>query len=183
MVQLNEYRVRWEGLPGMPGVSTFYGSGTDPSLLKAKLFQWAEALKICIPGGAKIIVPAVGRVIESDTGQAVGTWATGSETTSPGGGTASYVAPAGVMIRWDTALFTNGRRLTGKTFVVPITADQYSNDGSPGSSILGLIQGAANALPGGTSPLVVYSRAHRSFGTVTAGTAVDKTVVLRSRRD
>lgn len=183
MVELNEYRVRWSGISGMPGVSTFYSQGTDVSLLKGKLATFYGAVKGYIPSGITITIPSSGRVIESTTGAPTAMWANGTDTAIACTGTGGVHAAGGAMVRWETSMFVNNRRLRGKTFLVPLVVAAYSSDGTLDGPVLTALQTAAGAVPGGTSGLAIWSRRWSQWAVATTGTVMDKAVVLRSRRD
>jgi hypothetical protein len=167
----------------MPGVSTFYSQGTDVTVLKGRLATFYGAVKGYIPSGITITIPSSGRVIESTTGHPTAMWANGTDTAIACTGTGGVHAAGGAMIRWNSSLFVNNRRLRGKTFLVPLTVSSYSSDGTLDSAAFGVLNTAAAAVPGGTSGLAIWSRKWGQWAAATTGECVDKAVVLTSRRD
>jgi hypothetical protein len=182
MVDLNQYRVVWTGALGMPGVSTFYSEGSAAPLL-AKLKTLFEALKTSIPNIVTITYPGGGNVIDSVTGQAKATWTATAPAPTVCTASGTYQGPTGAVINWNTGVFTNGRRLRGRTFVVPLANGAYGADGRLTPSNVTSFTAAANAAVGGTDGMVVYSSAHRLDGVVTSATVPSISAVLRSRRD
>lgn len=183
MAEVNEYRVSWTNLKGLPGVSTFYSQGLDPLALQARLQSFFTALKSLVPNATTWTVPDSGRIIDIGTGQATGMWQGGLVTVIGGSGPGAYVAPAGATINWNTSLFNAGRRLRGKTFIVPLLTTCFDSDGTLTNATVSSLKAAADAVPGGTSGLVVYSRRLGVVAPVTTAQVPDKAAVLRSRRD
>lgn len=175
------------GVSGLPGVATFHfgSSVTDMGALRT---FW-DAVKVVFPNTMQIQVPNSGDTINEDTGQITGAWSGPTQAVIQGtGGVGSYLSTAGAMIRWTTPLVVNGRRPIGKTFLVPAMTGIFSSSGTIAGATLTTLQNAASALVVAyAGELKTYHRpvaGHGGVGaTVTAGTAISKQVVLRSRRD
>jgi hypothetical protein len=182
VANLNVIRVQWTGLIGMPGVSTFFCTG-DPSFLLAKLKTFYTAIANYVPSGITWTFPGSGIVIDSSTGQAVSSWASTAPAPGTSGATGGFSAPGGAVINWRTGFFVGGRELRGRTFIVPINGTNYDSTGRLVSGCVNALSNAANAVPGGGNPLVVYGRATASNAPVTSASVPSKVVVLRSRRD
>lgn len=182
MTDLNQYRVQWTSSVGIDGVSTFYSTGAA-SVLLPRLRTFFEACKDLIPSDVTLVYPGTGNIVDSATGQATATWvATApSNTICTGGG--AYAKPVGAVINWRTSLYTGGRQLRGKTFLVPLTAGAFDTDGVLSTVAKGIIQTAASALPGGADGMQIYSTANRTNAAVTVATVPAIAAVLRSRRD
>jgi hypothetical protein len=145
MVALNRVRVAWSNFPGSPGLSTFYLTGTTTNV--GPLLTWANAIVPLVPTGLTLTVPNGGDVIDSGTNQITGAW------TGSGGGTATSVAAtgnysgtSGALIRWTTGAVLNGRRLSGRTYIVPLNNNQYDNVGSLAGSTITALQTASNTM-------------------------------------
>lgn len=175
------------GVSGLPGVATFHfgSSVTDMGALRT---FW-DAVKSVFPNTMQIQVPNSGDTINEDNGQIQGAWSGPSQAVIQGtGGVGSYLSTAGAMIRWTTPLVVEGRRPIGKTFLVPAMTSTFSSSGTISSSVVTTLQTAAtNLVVAYAGELKVYHRPKAGHGgvgaTVTAGTAIAKQVVLRSRRD
>lgn len=123
-------------------------------------------------------------VIESTTGLQTGV----VNVTPPAlvnGGSSTEVLPYASqgLVRWRTGSFVNGRELRGRTFL-PGLGETASTDGSPNSAIQSGANAAAAALIADpNSSFIIFSRAHKTFAVVTAGTLWTEFAILRSRRD
>lgn len=186
MANLYRYRVIWNGLAGLPGISTFYfGSAGDPA---PDLHTFFSAIATKFPTGLSWSFPTSYDILDDTTGQLTGTGTSaGAATVSPAGG-ANYAAAVGGCVHWRTAVAVNGRRVKGTTFLVPLVQGSYDN-GTLDSTVVTTIQTAANALVASTMGQVmkVYSRPRPGHGfgvsQVTGASVPDECVVLRSRRD
>lgn len=184
---LNRVRVALTGVSGLPGVATFHFGSSVTDMTALRTF-W-DAVKAVFPNTMVIGVPNSGDTINEDNGQITGAWSGPAQTNVQGtGGVGSYLSTAGAMVRWTTPQVVNGRRPIGKTFLVPAMTGIFSSSGTIASATLTTIQNAATALVVAyAGELKTYHRpvaGHGGVGcTVTAGTAIAKQVVLRSRRD
>lgn len=183
MAEINEYRVVISGLKGMPGVNTFYSQGLDPLALQARLQSFYTAIKGLVPSATAWTIPTSGRIIDLSTGLGKGIWSGGVPTVVGGSTGGAYPAPVGATVRWNTSVFNGGRRVIGKTFIVPLTNACFDVDGTLTNSTVSTLKAAADAVPGGTSGLVVYSRKNGTASVVTTAEVPDRAMVLRSRRD
>jgi hypothetical protein len=175
------------GVAGLPGVATFYVGTAVTDMSPFRTF-W-DAVKSTFPNTWVISVPNAGDVLNEDTGQIQGAWSGPTQTNVVGtGGVGAYLSTAGAMVRWTTPQVVDGRRPIGKTFLVPAMTSIFSSAGTIASAQLTTIQTAASALVVALAgELKIYHRPKDGHGgvgcTVTAGTAISKQVVLRSRRD
>ena len=194
------YRVRsvWSGFPGGPGVTTMYFLDTATAVDSVHTFFASIADRL--PEDVDIQVESAGDVINDATGDLTGAWSTGAVTSIPGTASGSYSAPAGAVVDWLTATILDGRRLRGRTFIVPMSAGLYDGDGTPTTAMLDDLQAAATELiteqsssfvlwhrPFAGSP-AVGSRPARpahdgGHGFITTAHVPNFTAVLRSRRD
>jgi hypothetical protein len=115
-----------------------------------------------------------------------------SKTVKTGSATAgaSWSAPAGAVITWNTSVVVRGRRVRGRTFLVPLSSTAFDTDGTLNSTALGGIGTAATDLrtSGTLTELIVFCRPTTPGGTDGTGGVVqshrvpDMGAVLRSRR-
>lgn len=198
MTQLFRVRSVLSGFPGGPGVATMYflDINTAPDSIRS---FW-EGMFSMIPADVTIKVDGVGDVIEDTTGALVGQWIFPAPAVVQCTGAGNYAAPAGGLIRWETGVIKDGRRLRGKTFVVPMIAIQFQTDGSLAPTTLTDMLAAAQVLiTGQNASFVIWHRPFKgtpatatkparpshlgSHSLVTGASIPDKVVVLRSRRD
>jgi hypothetical protein len=181
------YRVRtgWTGFIGGPGVTTMYFLDVATAVASVHTF-WSELLSR-FPTDVHLQVENVGDIIEDSTGEMTGAWSADAVGSLTGTGDGNYAAPAGCVVNWLTDTVTAGRRLRGKTFLVPLAGGTYDGDGSIGAASLSAIQAAADALVVGQSTsFVVWHRGSGtdgSNGLVTSAKVNDFTAVLTTRRD
>lgn len=184
---LNRVRVAFTGVSGLPGVATFHFGSSVTDMTALRTF-W-DSVKAVFPNTFVISVPNSGDTINDDSGQITGAWSGPAQTNVVGtGGVGSYLSTAGAMVRWTTPQVVDGRRPIGKTFLVPAMTSIFSSSGTIASATVNTVQTAATALVVAyAGELKVYHRPKAGHGgvgcTVTAGTAISKQVVLRSRRD
>lgn len=197
MTTLSRVRIAWTGFPGAPGVTTLYSTATIPNLaaIRTAFAAFAAAMPNTVHGA----VESAGDIIEDTTGDLVGAWSSSSVTGFDGTVVGGYAGPAGAVISWRTSTILDGHRLKGRSFIVPLSANQYQSDGSLVSTEQASLQSAATAMVTAmSSELAVW---HRPFpgreatptrpakaahdgghGLVTSAVVPDLAAVLRSRR-
>lgn len=188
----------WQNFPGAPGVTQLYGDSPtmQPMCDAARAFFFA--VQGLLPAGLTITVPNSGDIIDETTGTITGSWVVG--TAPPlvtATGTGAYAGNAGAVVHWLTQTVAKGRRVRGRTFLVPIVGNAYDSTGSLTPATVTTITNAANALvssvsggmqvwhrpvyavPKTTPPTLVTPG---SKATVTTTRVPDLAVSLRSRR-
>ena len=143
MTTLIKQRVVWTGTGVIGGgLSVFYfdvaTSGTT-----AAIKAWFATVMQIVPVGTSAQVENAGDTIDDATGAIVGTWSDGSTQTIPGTGTGVWAAGVGLRVSWLTGGVTNGRRVRGSTFLVPMNAASYGSDGTIDNAVLGAQNTAA----------------------------------------
>ena len=183
VAQLDEHRIAWSGFIGAPGVSTFYSlSAGSASQTAVRAFY--NSIASALPSVVTVTFPSGGRIIDTDSHEAVGTWVDPSPPLPvTGTGGTGYAAPTGAVVNWLTGVFNAGRELRGKTFLVPLTNAAFDIQGNIASATLTQLRSAATTLVGAWTDMRIYSRSTGSIGAVTTATVPDFAAVLRSRRD
>ena len=198
MADIHRVRVGLTGFIGAPGVSTFYG--LDGPALQAPLRQFYAAIKSQFPLDVAIKVETVGDVLDPATGKITNTWVGTDQPLVQGSSGGVYSAPVGMLVRWLTAAVADGKRVRGRTFIVPAGGDAYDVTGQPNPAAQGIVAVAAAAFVSAASPsLVIWHRPFKgsaatatrparpahpgSVAGVTGSGVSTKAVVLRSRRD
>jgi hypothetical protein len=184
---MNRVRVTWNGVTGLPGISTFYvGSGVTD---QAPIRTFFDSIKALFPSIISFQVANTGDQLQEATGQITGGWAGPSQAVVNGGSVGSnFAAPTGMLVKWLTTAVVDGRRPVGKTYLVPIDRSVYDINGTPTSASITTIQNAATALIVALAgELKVWHRKNTKGAgiafNVLAAQVPDKVVVLRSRRD
>lgn len=184
MATIDRAVIVWTGFPGAPGYSTFYAApgGAVLSMLR----DFFEGIKGMLPSSVHITFPSTGDQINDDTGELVGSWSGSTPTPVDGTSVVGYTAPAGICVNWNTSGIVRGRRVRGRTFLVPVVADEP--DGTPAPLTVSTINTQALLLVSSSAgALKIWSRPVNGVGgtshSVNGAMVRDSFSVLRSRRD
>lgn len=177
----------WTGFAGAPGYTQLYFGELDNGTVAATRAFW-NSLTALLPNDVTITVANSGDLIDAVTGDITGGWTETSTTPVVGINTGSWANAAGLGVNWVTPAIINGRRLRGRTFIVPAASAAFDNDGSLTGATVTTLTAAAQALVAdASSELLVWHRPKPGSGgssaVVTSVVVPDKTFVLRSRRD
>ena len=194
-----EYRAVWSVTGGGIGYSVFHvrEAGVEPIGLSAQAFAddlraGLATLTGDLPNDVSISFESEARELDVSTGTLVGVHAVDPPATVAGIGTGVYAAPSGAKVDLNTEGIVAGRRLKGRTFIVPLIGTAYTDGGLIASGTRSRLNTAFEAFrddPGNYS-LAVWSRPKTGEG-ARPGTLADvisvaaslKAAVLRSRRD
>lgn len=175
----------WSGFPGGPGYSVFYA--TPGMGIAGDLRAFFDNIKTYIPSSVSIDPPESGDTIDEATGQLTATWTGASLSNVIGSSNDVYAGGVGASITWLTGGVVNGRRVAGRTFLVPLASNAYDLDGSLTSLAYTALDTAASALVSSTAgDLLVWHRPVGGVGgsahPVTGYRIRDRVAVLSSRR-
>lgn len=199
-------KMRWGGMPGAPGMSVFHfthpsGVFTDLDAGAAqeavdRVDTFAAGVVFWMPYQTTLEVLADVELIDGASGDLEDVFGTTPDATrtSPQSAGQVYAGPVGAIINWKTATIRNGRRLRGKTFLVPLNGGVFSDNGTPAAGLITSLNTHATALRavGTDTQLCVYGRPMTPAigitpegvaGKVTSHNVPDFAAVLRSRRD
>jgi hypothetical protein len=207
-------KTRWSGLIGLPGYSIMYfrdfstGEEWNPDAAEAlvavnKTRTFFDAIKHLIPTGASMQVEASVEEVDTQTGELIDIHGVATPTVVLGtaSASASYAAPVGAVINWRTNHVRNGRRLRGRTFIVPMSSTAFESNGTLAAGAVTAITNAGLAMIADTtSPDIgVWGRPtpfldennnptgelnpDGAWAFATTVTVPDLAAVLRSRRD
>jgi hypothetical protein len=190
--------LRWSGFSGAPGYTNLHFLTDDPPVvatIDATLLDVRTAffdIASRFPNGLSITFPNEVEEFDAGTGVLQGTIGVDLQDAVAGtGGSGPYSSAVGACITWTTGMVVNGRRLRGRTFLVPLApATAFQDDGTLAEAARVAILGAGNSIINavGGYPLAIWSRPSPgagggAAGTVTSASVADSTAVLRSRRD
>ena len=188
MATLQRVVISWTGFPGGPGASVLYFRAA--STARTPLSTWISAWKYLVPDNVTITIPNSGDEVDTATAQITGTWTAGSVITLVGtGSSTSYFAAGGASVRWNTNTIRNGRKVKGRTFLVPMTALAYDNGTLVGTAVTILNSSTTTYLADAGVAQEILSRPSTPGGTdgtsglVTSFQVKDKQAILSSRRD
>lgn len=193
---LYRIKARWTGFTGSPGYSIFHfqipvdPNPTDAQTHANDVRQFFFAMQAYYPTSVRIQVESTVEVINESDGK-LEDMVTLATPLSPvqGADSGAYSSAVGACVTWDTTGIRAGRRVRGRTFVVPLGTTAYATDGTLSTTFQNAITAAAAALIDGQAALSVFARPSGPGATdgsaygVTGARVADKTAVLRSRRD
>lgn len=204
MTALLRVKARWTGFSGAPGFTVLHfrdfsgpdGAGAEPDNAQAaaageRVRAFFQTLNGLLPESVRIAVEPDVDVVEDSTGELIDSLNAGQIATVSGAVPGSFSGPSGAVVNWRTGGIRNGRRIRGRSFIVPLSSSIYSNAGILTAGAQDALQTAANALAAssGTPDLMVYARPTSAGATdgqssvVTSATVPSLIAVLRSRRD
>lgn len=189
--------MRWTGFSGAPGYTNlhFQNPEADPSLAvrdaaAGRIRTFFQAFVNYIPAGVTIAYPTAFERFNTGTGVLEGENAFTPLSNSTGAATGNYSSATGACVNWRTGLIVNGRRLRGRTFMVPLGAIGFGTDGTLSDSARTAMLTAATTLIDPTITDLVLAVWHKPIAGAggesaqVSGTSItDKSAVLRSRRD
>lgn len=203
MTAMLKVKARWHGFTGSPGYSNFFfrewsDGNYVPTQAEAagctgKVWNFFDAIKLAFPPVVNIQVESDVEVVNDTDNQLITVLNDGGRPNIVGtsGGT-NYSAASGAVIGWQTGSVRNGRRVRGRTFLVPTSAAVFDINGTLTSSWVTTLQNAAAAMvaPAANSPdFGIYCRPSSptvndgAWFLATGARVPDMAAVLRSRRD
>lgn len=203
MATVGLVEARWENFIGAPGFSRFTfeapSSVADATTATNKVRSFFQALVTLIPNGVTVQVQQAVPLYDEQTGVLFGEL---SATTVPPivTGTALGGAPvaggAGAMIGWKTESIWQGRRVQGRTFLVPLAGVSEANGTLAAAAITTITTAGDGLIAPSTPAFGVWAKQHVRQGTppkpvqtngsfflATSVSVPDRTGILRSRRD
>jgi hypothetical protein len=202
MTDLFRVTTLMNGFPGAPGYNNLFFIHADPPSTAAqqavtKVRAFWEAVANQFAAGWTYQIQSDVAVVSDVDGTISSFISTTPPAQSTGAGSGAYAGGAGAHVSFLTTGVVNSHKVRGGLFLVPLNGSAYDATGTLGSITLAQFQTAAEGLRTGAGPaLAVWSRpfelkppatkpptrAGSSFA-VTATRVVDKTAILRSRRD
>lgn len=204
MTEILRVRSEWTGFNGAPGYTNLFfrdfttdgpggdtGTVANASAAVDRVRGFWGALSALLPDDVTITPDSNVDLLEDTTGELIDSFTSTSGGAVLGTDTGGYQSAGGASITWRTGGIRNGRRIVGRTFLVPLAGSIFNTTGQLIPSVQAQIQTAANALlnPSGTPDLGVYARpsapgATDGLWTVARAASVpSRGSVLRSRRD
>jgi hypothetical protein len=185
---------QWGGFRGAPGYSNFFFDGalsTEGAVEAAAVAVrgFFQAINGELPTGSTISIVATADILDEASGQITSVIDFAAPSTVTGSGGGPYSAASGAVVNWNTQDYVNGRRVRGRTFLVPLAGAAYDSQGDLASDTLTVLRLAADNLVGATldAPLAVWHRpvggAGGSSHVINSASVPDLGAVLRSRRD
>lgn len=174
-----------DGWPGAPGFMTFYCKTATP--FRSAVIAFVDDIRTSFSTSISFTVPNQIDVLEDSTGALIAIETEGTEYSANGTAVGIMAAPAGACVTWITNAFVSGRRVRGRTFLVPLVTGAYEADGTLAATPLAGIRDAALDLFTACD-LAIWHRPTTPGGSdgaayeVTGSSVSDRVAVLRSRR-
>lgn len=162
---VQQYQVFWT-VPGAgPSVTTFHFQNVDSTRAAATadlVSDWFNSQQNYIPEDVLWEFGDEFAVLDTATGALTATIPVTPPAGSGGLVTGGWAAGAGYRIDWLTPFVREGRRVRGRTFMVPAGGNQFGADGQVSGSLRTAVTSASaaflNGLVANTTPLAVYCR-------------------------
>lgn len=138
MARIIRVKINWTGFVGSPGYTNLHfesptGAPVDQLMVEDAIDiteTWLAAFRPDLPTNCLTGVDSTVEELDENHGNIEAFW-TGSPV-APAAGAASgqYAAGTGVCVNWGTDGVWNGRRVRGRTFIVPLGILGYNSDGT-----------------------------------------------------
>jgi hypothetical protein len=186
MTDIAKVVVSWSNFTGQPGYSVFYKVAAG--LVTTNLRTFYDSIKAYLPSNLAIQVPNSGDVINDATGVLSGSWSTATNLVVTGTSSSVYAAGSGAVAKWRSSGIVAGRRVVGRTFLIPLTGGAFDTNGTLLAAPLLILQNAAAALvTAEAGNLLVWHRPKAGAGglsfPVVSSDVPDRSALMRSRRD
>lgn len=187
MPNLQRIRVQWTG-PSVvgPSVSTFYAAEAAVGV-NSGIHAFFDNIKASFSTETTWKVDDSGDLLDVGSGELTGTWSDSATASVTGTAATQYTLGVGCRVKWQTAGVTNGRRVTGSTFLCPIPHANFDGSGQLNNTFVGIVQTAAdNLVSVHGADLRIWHRPVNGVGgaayAISAAVVPDKVSWLRSRR-
>lgn len=189
-----EARAVWQVPGGGTGYSVFHarvevGGITEAaaSAFLGKVRDLMAACKVLTPLATTISLDTEVRELDTTTGVLQSVMQVPAPAPITGGVNQQYAAPVGARIVWRTPAIVAGRRLQGRTYIVPLVMQNFETDGTLTADAMSALSAAAAAYydedwAEGVDPCV-WSRTHGMLADITGHAIPDEGAILRGRRD
>lgn len=184
---------------GAPGYTNLYFRNATPGIIDQavadnavlKTNVWLGSVATRVPTTVTLTISGTVEVIEDSNGQLQGFINVTAPAARVGTGTGNYSAASGAVSNWYTGTVRNGRRIRGRSFIVPLAGSSLGPDGTLDTASVDNLRAASATLSAasGAARLVVWGRPTVPGATdgvsaeVITSTVPDKAAVLTSRRD
>jgi hypothetical protein len=175
---LARVEVKWTGTNSDPGLSVFNirhsSTSGDPAAVGFIRAFFAN-IAAQIPNDVTLSFPSLVELYDEVSGQLVGEETFTAPSNVVGSDSGLFADGVGVRVDWLTGAIREGRRVRGRTFIVPAAAGCFTNSGEVATFAKDTITTAANglisSLGGNGTALTVWSRP--PVGTKAGGALTD----------
>jgi hypothetical protein len=164
------------------GTEQYFADQTSNFMLAA----CGSGASSAIPNGIKVTPDGFVDILSAASGSLVSSVGITAPSVINGGSGGSYAAPGGVCVNWSTGGVVGGKRVRGRTFIVPLNSTKYDTQGTLDDSYRTSLMAAAFTYRNGTHQPVVWHRpvggAGGSVHVITGSGVRDRVSLLTSRR-
>jgi len=195
MFIVSRVKVLWTGWSGAPGYSNLVTAGVllaDLNAFAARLQSFLGAVAGQMPASVISTIQPTTEQFDANTGDLQGTMDITALPAQPGGALNNqFSSISGACVTWRTGATLDGKRVRGRTFLVPLSTSAYQNDGTLlDASAVSLRTAATNLAAPGALPLerqlhIWHRPTPLHVGAAvptTAATINDRVSYLKSRR-
>jgi len=183
-----EYRAVWTVPGGGTGYSVFHFQNATSSIAQDQadgIHDFFDAVKSQLPDDVQVNFEA--EVLSlAENGTLLDVFPVTPPAEVDGSSSGVYQRPAGVRIDWLTGQIVSGRRLNGRTYIVPVVSTAFDTEGLLVAANRAIFQGAADTLISDSNSwgnLAVWSRTHTVTHDVITASIPAASAILRGRRD
>lgn len=185
MTTMRRVKVEWNGLGGLPGLSTFYYGVASPNV--SDLVTFFTTLRPLFPTSLTWNIPQSGDELDDATGALTGGWlGSGGGSVTANGGNLPYAAGVGARVQWNTGIIVGRRRVRGTTFLAPMLGSKFDSSGTIDSAALTTLQVACSTLAASGVAKGIWHRPVNGTGgqycAINDAIVPDRVTSLRSRR-
>lgn len=190
----SQLTARYNGFTGAPGWIRMKFLGAlnvgDANTAAANFRTFLNSVAAQIPTGAQITFDSAVAIYDDDGTQTGEITLTVIPNAVTGSSAVVYAGGTGAVVNWTTGAFHLGRKVRGRTFLVPLTSAAFQTDGTLAAAVQGSIQANAQTFATSSPTPVILSQKETAGGgmsslvaVVSGATVPDRSAVLRSRRD
>ena len=200
MGRIIRLKINWTGFIGSPGYTNLHfeptaGGDIDQAVVNNAVSiteTWLAAFRPSMPTNCVTGVDSTVAELDENHGNIEAFWNAVPSSPAAGASAGQYAAGSGVCVNWGTDGVWNGRRVRGRTFIVPIGLLGLQDDGTLDGPRLTTWRAATATFAGsaGAARLVVWRRPsdiplfiNGGAYDVNSTSISDKVAQLRSRRD
>lgn len=201
MASILRVKAAWTGFQGAPGYNLFhFGAFSETGFTPAdsqsavtRVKAFFDGIQTTMPTQVRVQVLADVEVLDPSTGELQEVHGVTAPAYTQGNtlSTASFASAVGAVVGWRTSQVRRGRRIRGRSFLVPLSSTAFETDGTLNGGVITSITSAANTLrtSTGAAGMGVWGRPSGPGATdgvwapCTAVSVPDMGAVLRSRRD
>jgi hypothetical protein len=206
--QIIRVKINWSGFQGAPGLTALYfrdfAGGEDQvpymqqAVTKTELFTTELAKRV--PSGVTLQVATDCELLNAENGDLLDVRSVAVAAAKSNASYASqpFAAAAGAVINWRTGSVHRGRRVKGRSFIVPLAGNAFEANGTLHPDTVTTLQAGATALLNTASApdFGVWARPQRTknpdgsttlvpngqWYVATSSNVPDMSAVMRSRR-